>query len=89
MMRYKFVVALFLAVLTCLPGFARDADKIRLQVSSSNFPRFDRNLNTGGDVATGTRMRKAVQKVHHEQSRPSRLILPVAPEGSGQGRVVR
>jgi uncharacterized protein len=42
-------------------------------VSSSNFPRFDRNLNTGGAQADET----ALQRVYHDAERPSRIVLPV------------
>ena len=57
-----------------LPGH-----KLRLEVSSSNFPRFDRNLNTGEDQARGTRMVKATNVIYHDKSRPSALVLPVVP----------
>ena len=54
--------------------------RIRLEVSSSNFPRFDRNLNTGGRVGFETEWRVAHQTVFHDGARPSRLILPVIPQ---------
>jgi len=50
--------------------------RIRLLITSSNFPRWDRNTNTGEPIATGTRIRVAEQTVYHDASRPSRLILP-------------
>lgn len=53
--------------------------RIRLQVSSSNFPRYDRNLNTGGELYTETEMRAAQQTVLHSADYPSQLILPVIP----------
>jgi uncharacterized protein len=53
--------------------------KLRLEVSSSNFPRFDRNLNTGEEQARGTRMIKATSVVFHDKAHPSALILPVMP----------
>ena len=49
----------------------------RLDISSSNFPRFSRNLNTGEDVATGTRMQTARQTVLHSTQYPSHIILPL------------
>lgn len=55
---------------------------IRLEVSSSNFPRFNRNLNTGGELATETEMRVAQQTIFHDAARPSRLVLPVIPSSS-------
>ncbi|MDP6665945.1 MAG: CocE/NonD family hydrolase [Dehalococcoidia bacterium] len=57
----------------------RRGHRVRLEVSSSNFPRFDRNLNTGGDLYTETEMRVARQTVFHSTQYPSRLILPVIP----------
>lgn len=53
--------------------------RIRLEISSSNFPRFDRNLNTGEDPVTGTRLEVARQTVYHSAQYPSRIILPVIP----------
>lgn len=53
--------------------------RIRLDISSSNFPRFSRNLNTGEDVATGTRWQTAQQTVHHDAQYPSHIVLPVIP----------
>lgn len=51
--------------------------RIRLEVSSSNFPKFDRNLNTGGNNATETQIVVAKQTVFHDIERPSQVILPV------------
>jgi putative CocE/NonD family hydrolase len=53
--------------------------RIRVEVSSSNFPRFDRNPNTGGPVAQETRLIKASQTVFHDRERPSQLVLMVMP----------
>ncbi|MDV6212731.1 CocE/NonD family hydrolase [Rhodococcus erythropolis] len=52
--------------------------RLRLQVTSSNFPRWYRNLNTGtnGDA---TQMKTARQRVAHDVTRPSRLVLPIIP----------
>ncbi len=53
--------------------------RVRLEISSSNFPRFDRNLNSRVTPALGSAAdaRKAVQQVFHDTSYPSRLNLPV------------
>jgi putative CocE/NonD family hydrolase len=51
--------------------------RIRLDVSSSNFPRFDRNLNSGKPVAEETEPIVAVQRVMHDARHPSHLILPI------------
>ena len=51
--------------------------RIRVEVSSSNFPRFDRNLNTGHDLGADSKIRMARQKVYHNTEYPSHLLLPV------------
>ncbi len=53
--------------------------RIRVHISSSNFPRFSRNLNTGEDVATGTRMQIAHQTVLHSVEYQSHILLPLIP----------
>ena len=53
--------------------------RIRLAVSSSNFPRFSRNFNTGEAVAGATKMVAAKQTIYHDAQYPSALILPVIP----------
>ncbi|MEV6175226.1 CocE/NonD family hydrolase [Streptomyces sp. NPDC051954] len=53
--------------------------RIRLQVTSSNFPRWDRNTNTGEPIDKAIRTRVAQQTLFHDVLRPSRLILPVIP----------
>jgi hypothetical protein len=53
--------------------------RLRLQVGSSDFPQWDRNLNTGGPLGQepATAMRTAIQTVLHTERYPSRLVLPV------------
>jgi hypothetical protein len=51
--------------------------QIRLEVSSSNFPRFDRNLNTGKSASTSAIFVKATNTILHDPAHPSALILPV------------
>jgi len=53
--------------------------RIRLDVSSSNFPRFDVNPNTGEPLNQGRRWRVAENAVYHDPLRASRIILPVIP----------
>jgi putative CocE/NonD family hydrolase len=57
-----------------LPGH-----RIRLEVSSSNFPRFDRNSNTGGDITSETvdQYRPAINRIFHDAAHPSHLLLPI------------
>lgn len=51
--------------------------RIRVEVSSSNFPRFTRNLNTGGGNHTDTAWVKARNSIHHSVDHPSHIILPI------------
>lgn len=51
--------------------------RLRLHVTSSDFPRWDRNPNTGERLADATSVRKATQLVYHDASRPSAVLLPV------------
>jgi len=51
--------------------------QIRVEISSSNFPRFDRNLNTGNYFATDTTILKAEQTIYHSAEYPSCIVLPV------------
>ena len=57
----------------------KEGHRIRLEVSSSNFPRFDRNTNTGKTIAADgyADLCQAVNRVHHSRSVPSRLVLPI------------
>jgi len=57
----------------------RPGHRIRVDVSSSNFPHYDRNSNTGGAISTETLadMVVANNTIHHGGARPSRLVLPV------------
>ena len=57
----------------------RPGHRVRVEISSSNFPRFDRNLNTGGDQASGSRFQSASQTVFHDSRYPSHVLLPVIP----------
>ena len=54
--------------------------RIRLEISSSNFPRFDRNLNTGGNNYDETSWVVAKNAIHHTKEYPSHIILPVIPQ---------
>ncbi|MFN0181194.1 MAG: CocE/NonD family hydrolase, partial [Gemmatimonadales bacterium] len=72
--RYQVTVNLKATAHTFLPGH-----RIRLWVSSSDFPLHDRNLNTGGDNVTETTWVTANNTVHYGGPRASHLLLPVAP----------
>ena len=53
--------------------------RVRLEISSSNFPRFDRNSNTGSAVEQAPKLVKASQTVYHDAAHPSCLVLMVIP----------
>jgi hypothetical protein len=53
--------------------------RIRLEISSSNFPRFDRNTNTGNIIAADTELRPALQTVFHEGQQASYVSLAIVP----------
>jgi putative CocE/NonD family hydrolase len=72
---YEYAITLWETSNVFLAGHA-----IRLEVSSSNFPRFDRNLNSGEELATGTHITVAHQRVLHSAQYPSHLTLPIVPD---------
>jgi len=53
--------------------------RIRIDISSSNFPRFDVNPNSGGALNRHRRLVVATNTVYHEPGRASRVVLPVIP----------
>ncbi|HIL68842.1 MAG TPA: CocE/NonD family hydrolase, partial [Verrucomicrobia bacterium] len=53
--------------------------RIRLEISSSNFPRFDRNPNSGNRFGTDIKVSPATQSVHHSKEYPSHILLPIIP----------
>jgi putative CocE/NonD family hydrolase len=71
---YKFMVDVW-----ATSNVFRKGHRIRLEISSSNFPRFDRNANTGEDSALARTSTKATNTVFHDAERSSVLILPVVP----------
>lgn len=56
--------------------------RIRVEVSSSNFPKYDRNPNTGHRFGQDTEMLVAHQTVYHNATHPSYLMLPIIPSGT-------
>jgi putative CocE/NonD family hydrolase len=63
--------------LRAISHYFKPRHRIRIVVSSSNFPQFDRNLNTGGDNFTETTWRIARNSVHHSPEHQSYLSLPI------------
>ena len=71
---YCYEIDLWVTSNVFLPGH-----RIRVEISSSNFPRFDRNPNTGEPFGTGTKLIKATQTTYHDVEHPSHILLPVIP----------
>jgi putative CocE/NonD family hydrolase len=67
---------------TCAHVF-KAGHRVRVQVASSHFPHWDRNLNTGNPVGTDSLSdrRVAIQTVLHDSAHPSRVVLPVLATG--------
>ena len=72
---YKITVDLWATSNVFLRGHS-----LRLEISSSNFPRFDRNLNTGEEIRFGRNFASATNTILHDTQHPSALLLPVMPQ---------
>ena len=59
----------------------KSGHRVRVDISSSDFPNFDRNHNTGADDWADPELRTAHQTVYHDAVRPSRIGLPVIVNG--------
>ncbi|MGP4061239.1 CocE/NonD family hydrolase [Halobacillus sp. H74] len=53
---------------------------IQIEVSSSNFPRYDVNPNTGGTLSDTTHTKKVIQTIHQGKDYPSHILLPIIPD---------
>lgn len=71
---YRFIIDLW-----STSNVFRAGHRLRLEVASSNFPRFDRNMNTGKDQATARRSVPAINTIYHDPEHPSALVIPVIP----------
>jgi len=58
--------------------------RIRVDISSSNYPRFDLNPNTGEPLGRATRMIPADNTIYHDAARPSHVVLPIVPGRPGR-----
>ncbi len=58
--------------------------RIRVEISSSAFPKYDRNPNTGDQLGMSDRMKIAEQKIYHDSDHPSHIILPIVPGDVGE-----
>jgi uncharacterized protein len=76
---YQYAIDLWATSYVIQPGHS-----LRLEISSSDFPRFDRNLNTGDDLGTEARMTVARQTIYHSARYPSHVVLPLIPQQAGK-----
>ena len=54
--------------------------RIGLEISSSAFPKYDRNLNTGAPLGKTVEMAVAEQRIYHDAEHPSAVVLPIIPK---------
>ena len=83
---YEFVIDMAGTANVFLPGH-----RVRVDITSSHFPQFDRNPNTGEDLGVSDKVRIAHQTVFHSQDKPSHILLPVVQlpakeHGDAEGR---
>lgn len=71
---YKYTIDMWATSYLLSPG-----DRLRIDITSSNYPRLARNLNTGAPFAKTSRMEVATQTIHMSERYPSRVILPIIP----------
>ena len=71
---YKFALDLW-----STSNLFRKGHRLRLEISSSNFPRFDRNMNTGEDATSARKSVPATNTIYHDAEHPSALVLPIVP----------
>jgi putative CocE/NonD family hydrolase len=71
---YRYEIDLWVTSNLFKPGH-----RIRMEISSSNFPRFDRNANSGLPFGSDTELHTATQTVFHGSDRASHILLPVIP----------
>ena len=71
---YRFNIRLYPA-----SNVFKKGHRIQVDISSSNFPRFDVNPNTGEPLNDHRRMATAVNTVYHDREHPSHIVLPVIP----------
>jgi putative CocE/NonD family hydrolase len=71
---YPFTIELYPTSLVFQKGH-----RIRVDISSSNFPRFDVNPNTGEPLNDNRRTAAAINTIYHDAQHPSQIILPIIP----------
>ena len=73
---YRYEIDMWATSNVFLPGH-----RVRVSITSSCFPRFDRNLNTGGSIHNEAAGQVAINTVMHDEMRPSHIVLPVIKRG--------
>jgi len=58
----------------------KEGHRIRVEIASSAFPKYDRNPNTGEALGMTANTRPADQKIYHDGEHPSRVVLPIVPQ---------
>jgi hypothetical protein len=53
--------------------------RIRVEIASSGFPKYDRNPSTGEPLGKTTRLERSEQKILHDKEHPSHVVLPIVP----------
>ena len=71
---YQYSIDMWATSYVLMPG-----DRLRIDITSSNFPRLARNLNTGAEFARTTKMKVAHQTIHMSDQYPSHIVLPIIP----------
>ena len=71
---YKYSIDMWATSYVLSPG-----DRLRVDITSSNFPRLARNLNTGAKFARTTEMKVAHQTIYMTEEYPSHVVLPIVP----------
>ena len=69
---YKYTIDMWATSILLEPG-----DRLRVDITSSNYPRLARNLNTGAPFAKSTEMKVARQTIYMSNQYPSKVILPI------------
>lgn len=67
-------------------NYFKKGHRIRIEISSSNFPRFERNLNTGGNNYDESEGVIAHNQIHHSADYPSQIRLPIQQSGTTESR---
>jgi putative CocE/NonD family hydrolase len=71
---YEYTIELWSTSCVCMPGH-----RVLVDIASANFPRFDRNPNTGHPLFSDAELQIATQTIFHDAAHPSHIVLPVIP----------